>query len=331
VKTYHTSQEMEGQIYIPAVNYFLMVAVIGVCLGFKTSVALGSAFGMAVTFDMVFTSFFFVNVMYFNWHSSWWKIFGYSIIFWVIDFGFFASNCKKIPDGAWLPICIAIVLSSIMIIWHLGNVRLAAAAKEKSPSIVDIVRSIQTNTTRVPGVGFFFSPTEGTISPGIWSLVTNLRTLPKRAVLLQVRFVPVPFVSPTSPICATALDIQNLDHGLYQVVATFGYAQSKVYADQIADDVCKELDRLEGGSLTSLSVTTPTTAQSENFEISVDPHSPTLYFVCREYISSKKGTSRIQRLFLKAFNFLAKNAPDIVESYHIPPQALIEIGARFEV
>jgi len=218
------------------------------------------------------------------------------------------------------------------------------AAEEQAPTVEELSKLIKDKVAqRCPGTAFFFSPSDSSISPGVWQLIDSLHTLPKRAVLLNVRFELVPFVSPFSPLGQTALFIEPLGHGLFKVTAFFGYAQSKVYAKTIALDTIKELDRIlfsQTGEIEGTSNENPGTEiispqsddtldESKLFKDEEDEK--ILYIICREHIQSKRDSSIFRRLFVRAFTFLQRNAPDIADSYHIPTENLIEMGVRLTV
>jgi len=327
VKIVHTSKEVEGQIYIPEVNYALMILVIIVVIAFKTSTALASAYGVAVCFDMFTTTVFFINVMISLWGTAWWKIVAYAVVFVIVDGAYLASNLRKVPSGGWLPLTIAVIMAIMMVIWHNGRSMLVQAVKEQGLQLKELTESITDKSTqRVSGTGLFFTA-EATVIPSVVKqLIRRLHSLPKRSVFLHIRVVEVPFVLPTYPY-STALDIEDLGDGLYFARATYGYATAKIIVKTVADDILNLIDRLEIEKRKQEEVSY-LFENNKNDKV-VEDTSNVTYFVGRDMVVSKGGSGSFHRFIVKAYTVLSENSRDISNFYNIPPPDLIEFGFKF--
>jgi len=258
--------------------------------------------------------------MIFIWKTPWWKIVPWILVFVTVDSFFLAATLQKFVNGGWFPISIATLLSSMMVTWHYGAKTLQLHARDQAPTDDDIAGTLaQKLAVRSPGTAIFFSDAHLLVTPefGVWKMIKNFHVLPSRTVLLTIQTVHVPFVSPTTN-GNTALHVKTLGNGMFNVTATFGYAQSFVDANVIATDILAELDRLEGNFEGEV--------QTRN-EISQEQKSnETLFLVCTQQLSPSKTAVWYHRLRLSMFNVLAQNASTLSDFYHIPHEQLTEMG-----
>jgi KUP system potassium uptake protein len=340
VRIYHTNKDVQGQIYIPTVNYALMVAVVAVCIGFQNANNLTIAYGVAVCIVMVISTYFFSCVMYYRWKTAIWKIIIWFLIFGAIDVAFLGANLNKVANGGWFPLFVSAVLTITMLFWHNGQNLLTKALRDEALSDDDVTVALKDSlAVRVSGIGLFFSPDGGTIPPAVTQLINRLHTLPERTVFVYVRFVDAPFVRPNEGLF-TSLELEPKAKGVFKAIATFGYAQEEVDATVIAKDILKEIERLESDDI---GVFTPAAEGKElkSFDIPLVKSknltgTEISYFTSRDTIASKKQYEHVVfQLFhdflVGAYMVLARNAPDYATYYNIPENELIEVGTRYLV
>src|SRR3984957_15915047 len=121
LRVLYTSAETMGQIYVPWINWLLLVAVLTLVLTFRSSAALAYAFGMAVTGTITITTLLFFYIARYQWHRPWWIVAPGAAILLTVDLLFFAANLTKLVSGAWLPLLIAIVAFTVMTTWQRGR------------------------------------------------------------------------------------------------------------------------------------------------------------------------------------------------------------------
>ena len=188
----HTSERQIGQIYVPGVNWALMLACIGLVLGFKECSKLAAAYGVAVTTDMVFTTLLFSAVARSKW--GWWQRVGaLAAFFLVVDLAFWGANIVKIPAGGWFPLAVAAVIFTLMTTWKKGRQILAARLHATTLPFDFFLKDVEMNPPRrVPGTAvFMYGNSEGTPPALLHNLVHN-KVLHERVVLLTVETQEVP-------------------------------------------------------------------------------------------------------------------------------------------
>jgi KUP system potassium uptake protein len=292
----HTSEEVAGQIFMPQVNGLLLIAVVLLVLGFKSSSALSAAYGIAVTGEMLVTAILLFIVMWRVWN---WNV-GVSIAvivpLLVIDFGFFIANVAKFPQGGWVPAVVASILASLMTIWIVGRKRLADKTRRDEVPLEFLVENLaKKRPTTVPGTAVFLtSDIEGAPTALLHSL-KHYKVLHEHNVILTVRTSESPTVADEEKV---TIDAYN--DLFYRVVVTFGYMETPNIPKALA------LARKLGWKFDIMS---------------------TSFFLSRRSLrASPKGG---MPLFLdRIFIALAKNATDATEYFHIPTGRVVEIGTQ---
>jgi len=152
------SADAHGQIYVPAINWAMMIAVIGLVVIFQTSQNLAAAYGIAVNATMTITTILMFTIVHKLWNWSLLKSLLFLIGFLTIDLTFLASNAMKIPDGGWLPLLIALLLFTLMTTWRRGSTLLKDQFNNKSATISSFIGKITADKVlRVPGAGVFLT------------------------------------------------------------------------------------------------------------------------------------------------------------------------------
>jgi KUP system potassium uptake protein len=222
----HTSARAYGQVYVPAVNWLLLVAVLTLVLGFQSSAKLAFAYGTAVTGTILMTTVLFFFIVRHRWHRPLWLTLAGAAFFLAIELTFFASNLTKLAHGAWLPLTIGLLLFFVMTTWFRGRQLVTAERLEVEGPLRDFVRELRTHdppVTRVPGTGVFMNRGKETAPLSMRACVDHLHSLPENAVILSLETLPVPRIRPKD-----RLEIDDLgyrDDRLTFVRAKHGYAE----------------------------------------------------------------------------------------------------------
>ena len=227
----HTNETASGQIYIPTVNLALAVACVALVFTFKTSSALASAYGVAVTLTMLTTTGLFFFVCQRLWQWSVWQAAAICSLFAMVELAFFASNALKIIHGGWLPLCIGALLFYLMTTWKLGRKVVQEQQLQEGTPLPEFVASLSSPTSkvlaeRVKGTAVFFTGSlDGT--PG--ALVQNVkhnRVLHECNIVLTIVTDRVPRRE-----SASRLEITPLPNGFYQLKAHFGFMEHPTIAE----------------------------------------------------------------------------------------------------
>jgi KUP system potassium uptake protein len=222
----HTSARAYGQVYVPAVNWLLLVAVLTLVLAFQSSAKLAFAYGTAVTGTILMTTVLFFFIVRHRWHRPLWLTLAGAAFFLAIELTFFASNLTKLAHGAWLPLTIGLLLFFVMTTWFRGRQLVTAERLEVEGPLRDFVRELRTHdppVTRVPGTGVFMNRGKETAPLSMRACVDHLHSLPENAVILSLETLPVPRIRPKD-----RLEIDDLgyrDDRLTFVRAKHGYAE----------------------------------------------------------------------------------------------------------
>jgi len=222
----HTSESAIGQIYVPWINGLLMVAVVILVFGFRSSAALGYAYGMAVTGTITITTLLFLYVAHVRWRTPLWLLILGGGAMLVVDLLFLAANLTKLLHGAWLPLLIGLVTFVVMTTWQRGH-QIAVAAREKAVGpLSDFIGGLPQRRPplpRLPGTAVFLNR-GGTVTPlSMRANVDRIHVLQQHVVIVSVDTVPVPRVPDADRI--TVDDLGDPADGIFYVVARFGYME----------------------------------------------------------------------------------------------------------
>jgi KUP system potassium uptake protein len=293
-----TSEREIGQIYIPGLNWALMLAAIGLVIGFGSSSRLANAYGVAVTTDMVFTTVLFAEIARsrFGWPRS--VIIIPVTAFLTVDLAFWGANLPKIPHGGWFPLAVALGLFVVMTTWRKGRRALGREMRERSLPMEVFVESIKRHPpVRVPGTAVYMHSGARGTPPALLHNLKHNRVLHERVLLLSVETREVPNVSRSERIRCTPLG-----EGIQKVIVSYGFAQTPHIPAALAG--CSDPD------------------------LDFKPMETT-YFLGRErLIPVKKG--RFQMWRVRLFAFLSRNARGATSFFQLPPNRVVEMGAQIE-
>jgi KUP system potassium uptake protein len=295
----HTSERTEGQIYVPGMNYAMMVACVVLVLAFQSSSKLASAYGIAVTGTMAITSYLFYRVCRYKWKLSPVRCIAVLATFLTIDLAFFVANIVKIHHGGWVPLVIGLAMFVVMTTWWRGRLELSkvmdAGTMPEDLFLVDIESS---PLPRVRGTAVFMASTTDGIPNVLLHHVKHNQVLHKQVVLLSIVTEPVPWVQGKR-----ALAVKDLGNGFFRVVGHVGFMQSP--------DVPRLLGRCQPHGL------------------SMEP-ATTTYYMGRQTLLTT-GHTKIAGWRKKMFAFLARNARAPTSFFNLPPNRVVELGLQIEL
>ena len=289
-----TSAEARGQVYAPAVNFMLFVAVLALVLGFGSSSALAAAFGLAVTATMVLTTGMIGFVVFRIWRwNPLWAVPLFAVIF-AFDFGLFAASSTKFLDGGWLPVTVALILGFVFATWRKGR-RLVAAQLEQGEIAVETFLASATKNIRVPGTAVYLTSTSQGVPSGLLHNLKHNRVLHERVLLVTVTTALTPTVA-----AAHRLELTELAGGVARVCLRFGFMETP--------DVPAALMML--------------------------PEPPnildtTFIFSRQTLIPSAKPGMALWRESI--FAAMIRNAETPMSAFRLPPNRVVELGSQLEI
>ncbi|RPJ42667.1 MAG: potassium transporter Kup [Deltaproteobacteria bacterium] len=216
----HTSREIKGQIYVPAVNYALMVACLGVVIAFQQSSALAGAYGISVTGTMNITSTLFFLLSTRGWGWPVWKAAPLVILFLIFDSSYFLANLLKIVDGGWFTLCIAALITLFLTTWRRGRSELYRKLGTRLPMKVFLEDLSRHDIPRVKGTAVFLSVNPEGTSPVLLHHLKHTKVLHERVILLSMKTGNRPSVKASERV-----EVEDLGQGFFSVVAHNGFMQ----------------------------------------------------------------------------------------------------------
>ncbi len=295
----HTSAQIKGQIYIPSVNFGLMVACLVLVLSFGASSRLAGAYGLAVTATMALTSLLYMAVALWVWRRPLWKVLPPVALFMIFDLTYFAANLFKIFDGGWITLVVAGVIATIFTSWIKGRAEVKRHLLSGLFPLDEFLADLQKRTVaRVKGAAVFLtiSP-EGTPFTLLHHIKHN-QMLHEQVILLTLESTDVPLVADEE-----LLDIQRLPMGFVRMVARYGYMQTPNVPRLL------ELASGHGFDLKPLETT---------------------FYLGRETLLIT-GRSPMMRWRKTLFAFLSRNAANPSTYFGIPPSRIVELGAQIQL
>jgi len=219
VKIDHTSAGHAGQVYVPLVNWLLMIGSIGLVLGFQTSSNLAAAYGIAVTTTMVITSLLFFRVARDRWGWSAAKTSLIVVPLLLVDGAFLAANIPKIPHGGWFPVVIAVGLLVQMATWRKGRQLVAERIRRGERPIAEVIAA-HPDAVRVPGAAVFLFKDEGQAPPALVNNLRHNKVLHETTIVASIQTADTPRVK-----LADRVDVNEVQPGVYSVVMRFGFME----------------------------------------------------------------------------------------------------------
>ena len=294
----HTSKKEYGQIYVPEINKALMIGTLLVVVGFRSSGALGAAYGIAVTGTMAITTLLFAVVARGQWRWPLWKALGLAAIFLGFDLAFLGANVLKIANGGWVPLAIALSVFTLMTTWKTGREILVAITRRTTLPLELLLEDIgRKPPIRVPGTAVFMTSNTSGAPVVLMHHLKHNKALHERVVLLSIAAADTPDVSDAERVTVTAYP-----HGFYRVTADFGFMEQP--------NVPQVLRLCERQGLS-----VPLRAAS--------------FYLGRERIIPT-GREKLSRWRKQLFIVMSRNAQSATEYFQIPPNRVVELGAQIE-
>jgi KUP system potassium uptake protein len=295
-----TSDEEYGQIYVPFVNWTMMVCTIGLTVSFATSDRLAGAYGTAVSATMLLTTALLYHVMRERWGWSVPAALIVSAIFIMVDFTLFAANLTKIADGGWVPLGFGLLVFSMMTIWHYGSEALQAHHKiETMPPELFAKKVREMSTPRVPGTAIFLTRFADTTPPQLIHHEEQMGALQQTVVALAVKFAEVPRIPRRR-----RLDIKKLSDGFWQITAHFGFIQ-------VPDLYAALRQARESGCVVDLK--------------------QAIFFSASDAVVARRSRSILSRARVMLFAFMLRNSVRAVDLFLIPTERFVEVRRQVEI
>ncbi len=299
IKIVHTSAKQIGQIYVPLVNWVLMISTISLALGFHSSSKLAAAYGVAVTSTMLISTilFFVVAKEKWKWSPLWMGVF--LVFFLIIDISFFAANISKIFHGAWFPLVIGAIVFTVMITWKQGREMLWSRLRRRTLTLEKFLESIAEDPpVRVDGQAVFLTGNPDMVPVALLHNLKHNKVMHTSIAFLNFRTREIPRVPNDQKV-----EVTKLGSGFYKIIAYYGYMEDPRIVHILSLAKGKGLD--------------------------FDPDKIS-YFLGREKltISRKPGMWRWR---IKLFSFMSRNAMEASDFFQIPGSKIIELGVTLEL
>ncbi len=294
----HTSASAQGQIYIPLVNWGLMVMVILLVLFFGSSSNLAAAYGIAVTGAMFIDTCLMSVVLFALWKWPAWKAVPLLALFFVVDIAYFGANLIKVPDGGWVPLAIGLTIFTLLTTWSRGRKLMQQQMAEGAMPIPVFVKSAANSATRVPGTAVFMTSSADGVPHALLHNLKHNKVLHERIILLTIKIADVPYVREEDH-CA----LDDLGQGFHRLILKYGFMQPV--------DVPAALGRVGGcgGAFKMLE---------------------TSFFLSRQtLIAAKSPGMPIWRE--KLFAWMLRNSESAMEYFRLPTNRVVELGSQVAI
>lgn len=300
----HTSASESGQIYVPAINWFLLVAVVITTIAFQNSSAIAAAYGIAVTGTMLITTILTYFVLRHSWKYPLWLAAGATSVFILLDAMLLASCSVKFFKGGWFPVALGIGLVVIMWTWKQGREILLQHIHEDDPKLEDFVNMIaRESKTRIERTAIFLCANQDTVPQALMHNLKHNQVLHRTNLILTVEFLDVPTVAKEQRI-----HVKEIGSGFWQIRLDYGFMEMPNIPKALED--CK----IE--------------------HVTIDPFT-TSYFVSRETVISGPKVSgpggKMAKWRDDLFVVMSRNAGSVVSYFNIPSNSVIELGARVHI
>ncbi len=295
----HTSESVPGQIYVPAVNWVLMIAAILLVVGFQSSDRLAAAYGVAVTMTMFITTLLLYRVMRDRWQWARGAAASLAFVLLMVDLAFLGANLAKIAHGAWFPLAIGLIIFVIMRTWRQGRKFLMSRLKDRSQPIPEFLDQIKVDPPRrVAGKAVYMAGNQAGVPPALLSMLEHGKILHQQVAILTIVTENTPRVDRELKV-----SVRDLGSGIFRVKAHFGFMEAPVvpYIMALAEEKGLPFKLAE-----------------------------TSFFLGRErLLPDRKEGLPLWRASL--FAFMSRNATGATAFYHIPADQVLEIGIQVRV
>ena len=300
VEIIHTSSAEIGQIYIPSVNWLLMLSTIGLVLGFRKSTNLAAAYGIAVTTTMVITAILAYVVSRKRWNWPRWQAIAITAPFLVVDLAFWGANMVKIPHGGWFPLVVAALIYTLMLTWKDGRELLGVRQSEGSLPLDLFLRDIEKRAkARVPGTAVFMTTNADGTPRSLLHNFKHNKVIHQQVLLLTMRTEEIPHVARRD-----RLEITDLGQGFWRVIARYGFMEDP--------DVPKLIEQIRHKG------------------VEFDPNAVS-YFLGRDTLLATHRRAGLAVWRERLFVLMKRNAFGAERFFRLPPNRVIELGSQIEL
>ncbi|MGC9161955.1 MAG: potassium transporter Kup [Thiomonas sp.] len=295
-----TNEEQRGQIYVPFINWAMLVVILGIVFAFQSSSNLAAAYGLAVNVTMITTTIYLTLVAPRRWGWARWKtviVFGGILL---IELGFLAANSLKLDHGGWFPLLFGAVTYTLLATWKRGRSLLRQRLEEHALNLRDFVASLSTYPpTRVEGTAIYLTPSPNTVPHALLHNLKHNKVLHERVIFLSAQTMDVPHVPPEQGIKLTPME-----EGIYLLHVELGFKD-----EPDIQLLLKQVERLYGLEFQLME---------------------TSFFLARQtIIPSKLPGMALWREVL--FSWMSRNAQDASDYFRIPPNRVVELGTQIEI
>ncbi|WP_374648193.1 potassium transporter Kup [Rhizorhabdus sp.] len=294
----HTSAGSIGQIYIPAINWGLMVMVILLVISFRTSSNLAAAYGIAVTGAMAIDTCLIAVVLIQLWGWKKWVAAPLIAVFAAVDLAYFGANLTKVPDGGWFPLLIGFIAFTLLTTWARGRALMIDRLRQASMPVKVFVQSAVNSAVRVPGTAVFMTSQAQGMPHALLHNLKHNKCLHERVILLTVKIADVPYVRTTERVtCA------DLGQGFFRIVINYGFMEDPDVPAVLADtQTCGPAFKMMDTS----------------------------FFLARQtLLPSEHPGMAIWRE--KLFSWMLRNAESAMEFFKLPTNRVVELGSQVEI
>jgi KUP system potassium uptake protein len=295
----HTSAKAAGQIYIPAVNWGLLVMVIVLVIGFRQSTSLASAYGIAVSGTMLITTAMLAVLIFQVW--KWNRMLATLTIglFAIVDGIFFASNVTKVLDGGWFPLLVAAVIFTVLTTWATGRRMMRARFEKDSIPLEIFIKSAATSVHRVKGTAVFLSSSASVVPSALLHNLKHNQVLHERVLILTVQIADVPHVD-----SSRRLEVHEAGHGFFRVILHYGFM------DDV--DIPVELTQMEscGGGFSMMN---------------------TSFFLGRQKLIAAREEPGMALWRERLFAWLMQSSESAMEFFKLPTNRVVELGSQLRI
>ncbi|HZQ75577.1 MAG TPA: potassium transporter Kup [Burkholderiales bacterium] len=296
----HTSAKVIGQIYVPAVNWTLLVIVAAAVIGFGSSTRLANAYGVAVMGTMLVTTFLTFFVIRYGWGYPLWLCLAATGFFMVIDATFFAAAMHKVMEGGWFPLALGAAVFTIMVTWRRGREILLERLRAAAIPLDSFLKSLFTAPPqRIPGTAVFLTAQPDATPNALLHSLKHYKVLHERVVFLTVEYRDVPWVSFDERV-----KCERLGHDCWRVRVRYGFMNRP--------DVLAALELCGALGL-----------EFREMETS--------FFLSREKVVPVPGREGMALWRERLFAAMARNAGNVTDYFNIPTNRVVELGTRVEI
>jgi KUP system potassium uptake protein len=294
----HTSAHEAGQIYIPSINWALMIAVIILVLTFQNSSNLASAYGIAVTGAMLIDTALMAVLLVGVWKWKWWLAAPVILLFFIVDGAYFAANILKVPYGGWFPLLVGGIVFALLTTWARGRKIMRAKMIEAALPLDVFAKSASGSAARVPGTAIFMASSNAGAPSALLHNIKHNKVLHERVVVLTVAVQDEPYIEP-----ADRCEMIELGDGFYRLTLRYGFMEeTDVPAALVDAQMC-------GGPFEMMK---------------------TSFFLSRQtLLPSDKPEMALWRE--KLFSWMLRNAATAMEFFRLPTNRVVELGSQLKI